>query len=306
MKVKKFDGYWNPAAQTLGGVEMIYMSDSTAALNAIKSGSADAGQVREAELDPAKNAGLNVIEGFDLGFGNIGLNPNLQPALKDEKVRMAINLAINRQELVDGILFGYGRVTNQPFPKGYFAHNDAVENYPFDPNKAKSLLAEAGYANGFDLTLTVVSGPTQRINEAIADQLSKIGIRTKVTSVEAAALSQQISIDQTIAAATLRWTGRPDPTSTIDLLYMPGGSQNPANLTSVRAIELNNQQRAETDPAKRALILQELMSEFVEHPAASQIVLFESLSAIASNKKVVGLEIWKTGKVEFGGVSMTK
>ncbi|WP_406068866.1 ABC transporter substrate-binding protein [Micromonospora sp. NBC_01638] len=306
LKVKKFNGYWEPDAQKLAGVVMVFMSDTNAALNAIKSGGAHAGQIREAEIDPAKRAGLNVLEGYDLGFQNIILNPDNVPALRDEKVRLALNLAINRQEIVDGLLFGYGKATNQPFPEGYFAHSNNAPQYQHDPDRAKKLLAEAGYPDGFEMELTNAPGPSARISEVLADQFKKVGVRTKLNQIESSALGQQLSVDKTTQAVNVRWTGRNDPTATLALLYMPKGPQNPSNMATDRAIELFEAQKAESDPGKRAKLLAELADEFVEHPPASQIVLFQSVSAIASSKKVVGLQEWKTGKVEFRGVGITK
>ncbi|MFJ2028671.1 ABC transporter substrate-binding protein [Streptosporangium sp. NPDC087985] len=305
LKVKKWDGYWDPAAVKLAGVEMSFMADTTAGLNAIKSGGIDAGQIREPEIDPAKQARLNVLEGYDLGFQNIIMNPDLVPALKDERVRLAVNLAIDRKAIVDGVVFGYGKPTNQPFPEGYFAHSDAAEQYPYDPEQAKKLLAEAGYPNGFEWTIDNVPGPGTRINEAIADQLSKVGIKVTVRQTEAAALGAALSEAKTVAAANVRWTGRPDPTSTLTLIYMPGGPQNPSNMASENAKTLFDKQKIEIDPAKRAALLGELSKELVDHPPAN-IVLFQSVSAIAANQKVVGLQEWTSGKVEFRGVGMTK
>ncbi|MDR7084141.1 peptide/nickel transport system substrate-binding protein [Arthrobacter ginsengisoli] len=303
--VKKFDGYWDPSAQKLAGVQMSFMADTTAILNSIKSGGADAGVVREPEIDGAKAAGLQVVEGYDLGFGNILMNPELVPALKDERVRMAVNLAIDRKEIVDGVLFGYGKVTNQPFPEGYFAHSGSAANYAYDPEKAKTLLAEAGFKDGFAMTIDNVPGPGTRINEAMAAQLAKVGIRVTVRQTEAAAASAQYGAKKA-DALSVRWTGRPDPTSTLSLIFMPGGSNNPSNMASENAIALFNKQKAEADPAKREALLQELSKELVDHPPASNIVLFQSVTATAGTKKVVGLEGYVTGKLEFRGVGMTK
>lgn len=305
LAVKKYEGYWDPEAQGLAGVEMSFMADTTAILNAVKSGSADAGAIREPEIDGAKSAGLNVVEGYDLGFGNLLMNPDEVPALKDERVRMAVNLAIDRQEIVDGVLFGYGKVTNQPFPEGYFAHSDKAENYPHDPKRAKELLAEAGYPDGFEWKITNVPGPGSRISEALAAQLAEVGIKVKVEQTEAAALTAAYS-DGTAHTLNVRWTGRPDPTSTLALIFMPGGSNNPSNMASKRAVELFEQQKAEVDPQKRADLLAQLSDELVEHPPASNVVLFQSVTAIAAKPEVVGLDDYITGKVEFRGVGMTK
>lgn len=304
-KVKKFEGYWDPSVQKLAGVEMSFMADTTAILNSLKSGGADAGVVREPEIDGAKAAGMQVIEGYDLGFGNILMNPERVPALQDERVRLAVNLAIDRQEIIDGVLFGYGKVANQPFPEGYFAHSDDAKAYPYDPEKAKELLAEAGFADGFEWSIYNVPGPGSRISEALASQLAKVGITVKVQQVEAAALTSSYSA-KTADALNVRWTGRPDPTSTLALIFMPGGSNNPSNLASENAVKLFNQQKTEADPAKRTELLQQLSKELVDHPPASNIVLFQSMTAVAASTKVVGLNGYMTGKLEFRGVGMTK
>ncbi|QIX25544.1 hypothetical protein ncot_02255 [Nocardioides sp. JQ2195] len=306
LRTEKFDGYWGPEAQKLAGIEMTFNADTTAILNAIRSDSVDAGYLREPEIDTAKSAGLQVVQGYDLGFGNILMNPDLTPALKDERVRMAVNLAIDRQSLVDGVLFGHGKVTNQPFPGGYFAHNDDVPQYDYDPEAAKELLKEAGFPNGFTWPIHNVPGPGTRINEAVAGQLEKVGIKVKVLETEAAAVGAMYSVEKTAPALNVRWTGRPDPTATLDLVFMPGGSNNPSGLASKKAIELNEQQRAESDDAKRAELLQELSAELVEHPPASNIVLFQSVTATGANNKVVGLDAYISGKIEFRGVGMTE
>ncbi|MHA6695253.1 ABC transporter substrate-binding protein [Homoserinimonas sp. A520] len=303
--VKKYEDYWEPDAQKLAGLEMTFMADTTAILNALRSGTADAGTIREPEIDSAKSAGLQVIEGYDLGFGNLLTNPEVVPALADEKVRMAVNLAIDRQEIVDGVLFGYGKVSNQPFPEGYFAHSDEAEQYPYDPDEAMKLLKEAGYADGFDWRITGVPGPGIRIIEALASQLAKVNINVTVDQTEAAALTAAYSNNERETLA-VRWTGRPDPTSTLGLIFMPGGSNNPSDLASKTAIDLFEKQKVETDSAKRAELLGQLSKELVDHPPASNVVLFQAVSAIGANTKVVGLQGYMTGKVEFRGVGMTE
>lgn len=301
---EKYDDYWDTDAQKLAGIEMTFNPDTTAILNAIRSDSVDAGYLRESEIDPAESAGLQVVIGNDLGFGNILMNPEATPALKDERVRMAVNLGIDREAIVEGVLLGHGRVTNQPFPEGYFAHADDVPQYDYDPERAKELLEEAGFENGFTWEIHNVPGPGSRINEAIASQLAEIGVKVEVRQTEAAALTAMYA-DGAAEALNVRWTGRPDPTATIDLIFMPGGSNNPSGMASERAIELNEQQRNESDEAKRADLLHELSAELVAHPPASNIVLFQSVTATGANNKVVGLEPYISGKIEFRGVGMT-
>ncbi|MGO4382665.1 ABC transporter substrate-binding protein [Specibacter sp. RAF43] len=304
LDVKQFDGYWDPKAQMLAGVSMSFNTDPTAALNAIRSSTVDAGYLRDSTIDPAKSAGLNIVEGYGVGFGAIVINQQLNKPLQDPRVVKAINLAINREDIVSSILFGYGKPANQPFPEGSAGRSDAPA-YSHDPAEAKKLLAAAGYANGFDLTLTNAPGPNQRVSEAVAAQLEKVGIRVKVKNLEGAALAQGLSTTKNLEAVTTVWTGRADPSLTLEQMFLPTGITNPGGKASEKLVSLYQQQRNELDPAKRAELLAQISTEIVENPG-SPIILFQSVNAVASAKKVTGLQTWQSGKLEFRGVGLTK
>jgi peptide/nickel transport system substrate-binding protein len=102
-----------------------------------------------------------------------------QPELKDVRVRQAINYALDRP-LISNALFGkMAEPSAQLQSKGFLGHDPAIEKrYPYDPAKAKALLAEAGYPNGFELKLQYVNNTLSRfLTMAIAGQLKKVGIR---------------------------------------------------------------------------------------------------------------------------------
>jgi peptide/nickel transport system substrate-binding protein len=106
--------------------------------------------------------------------------------LKDLRVRKAISKAINRQGIVDRVLEGVGIPAGQLLPEGFFGVSPNLKVEKYDPNGAKKLLAEAGYPNGFGITL---DGPNNRyindkdIVQAIAPMLTRIGIETKVETM---------------------------------------------------------------------------------------------------------------------------
>jgi peptide/nickel transport system substrate-binding protein len=106
--------------------------------------------------------------------------------LKDVRVRRAISKAINRPALVERVMEGAARVTGQLMPDGMFGYNPALKPEAFDADGARKLLAEAGYPDGFGLTL---HGPNDRyvnddqIAQAIAQMLARIGIATKVETM---------------------------------------------------------------------------------------------------------------------------
>jgi peptide/nickel transport system substrate-binding protein len=109
-----------------------------------------------------------------------------QPELKDLRVRQAINYALDRK-LISNALFGkMADPTVQMQSKGFMGYDPAIEKrYPYDPVKAKALLAEAGYPNGFELKLQYVNNTLSRfLSMAIAGQLKKVGIRVVTEEIQ--------------------------------------------------------------------------------------------------------------------------
>jgi peptide/nickel transport system substrate-binding protein len=106
--------------------------------------------------------------------------------LRDVRVRRALSKAINRQALVDRVMEGAARPTGQLMPDGMFGYTPALKPEPYDPDGARKLLAEAGYADGFGL---ILHGPNNRyvnddqIAQAIAQMLTRIGIATRVETM---------------------------------------------------------------------------------------------------------------------------
>jgi peptide/nickel transport system substrate-binding protein len=103
--------------------------------------------------------------------------------LRDRRVRQAINYGVDKDGIIRTILEGNGGAVGGPLTPVMFGFAPDVKPYPYDPERAKKLLAEAGFAQGISLTLNSPNGrylKDKEVNEAIAGQLSKIGIRTQV------------------------------------------------------------------------------------------------------------------------------
>ena len=103
--------------------------------------------------------------------------------LRDRRVRQAINYGVDKEGIIRTILEGNGGAVGGPLTPVMFGFAPDVKPYPYDPERAKKLLAEAGFAQGISLTLNSPNGrylKDKEVNEAIAGQLSKIGIRTQV------------------------------------------------------------------------------------------------------------------------------
>ena len=111
--------------------------------------------------------------------------------LTNQKVRQAIWHAINRQDMADKLVQGGSRVPPAPcFPTQFGCDGDAAAKYPFDPAKAKALLAEAGFPNGFEIELVTYVQPTTW-TAAIQNYLQAVGIRPKITQLQVSAAIQK-------------------------------------------------------------------------------------------------------------------
>ncbi len=109
--------------------------------------------------------------------------------LQDLRVRRAMSKAINRQALVERVMEGAAVATGQLMPEKFFGYVPALKPEPYDPEGARKLLAEAGYPDGFGLTLHAPNNRyvnDEQIAQAIAQMLTKVGILTKVDAMPAA------------------------------------------------------------------------------------------------------------------------
>jgi ABC-type transport system substrate-binding protein len=137
-------------------------------------------QFPEVRADPA-NEGL-IVEGGQLHTGYVTMNLGLTP-FDNVKVRQAVNMALNKERIVR-LINNRAVPANQPLPPAMPGYDTAYAGYPFDAAKAKELLAEAGYAEGFTTELYAMNtDPNPRIAQAIQQDLAEIGIKAEIKSL---------------------------------------------------------------------------------------------------------------------------
>ena len=165
-----------------------FIPDPNAALAALKAGDVDAtmfGLGPEHIPDLQKDARFQVIIGETTNDVIMSMNNSKKP-FNDVRVRRAVTYGINKPEVVKGAMFGLGRVigTNVDPLNPYFV--DMSGAMPYDPGKAKKLLAESGYPNGFEAVLKVAPQYyyTVRTGEVLVDQLQKVGVKIKIEQIE--------------------------------------------------------------------------------------------------------------------------
>ncbi|MDR0594230.1 MAG: ABC transporter substrate-binding protein [Bifidobacteriaceae bacterium] len=176
--------YWDPDGQYWDEVVIKVIPNINSVLNAMIAGQGDITQGDYSTADLAKDAGLHVkfVPNVFQGLSLMDRDGAIVPALGDVRVRQAINYALDREAITEALLGEYGVPTTQTLTGEGF--QPELDNYyAYDLDKAKALMAEAGYADGFDLP--VVSTPFfngDAIVQAIAGQLAEIGVNVQIDS----------------------------------------------------------------------------------------------------------------------------
>lgn len=133
------------------------------------------------------NPKLQLLTKPSISYTYIGMNMTKVP-LNDIRVRKAINYAIDKQAIIDVILNGNGKIATSPIAPGVFGFTDKTKNYEYNVEKAKELMKEAGYENGFTTSILVFSGEANtQTAEIVQAYLKEIGIDLKIEIVEVSA-----------------------------------------------------------------------------------------------------------------------
>ena len=186
IELVKNPDYWGTPAR-LETVTFKFISDPTAAFGAMMAEDLDAfmgfpapENLPQFEADPRFKLLVGSTEGETILSTN-----NKQPPFDNVKVRQALAHAIDRQAIIDGAMFGYGTPIGTHFAPHNPAYVDLTAQSAYDPEKSKALLAEAGFADGFETTLHLPPPSyARRGGEIIAAQLAQVGIKAEIINVE--------------------------------------------------------------------------------------------------------------------------
>ncbi|QPZ93168.1 ABC transporter substrate-binding protein [Thioclava electrotropha] len=200
--------YWREGVPYLDSITFEVGQEPIVALLRLQQGEVD---VPGDGIPPAKfnevmdnpDEAKRVVVGGQLHTGYITLNVQMEPFDKVE-VRQAMNMAINKDRIVQ-MINGRATPANQPLPPSMPGYTKDYEGYPFDQEKAKQMLADAGYPDGFETELYVMNtDPNPRIAQAIQQDLSQIGVKV---DIKALAQANVIEAGGTPKTAPMIWSG---------------------------------------------------------------------------------------------------
>jgi peptide/nickel transport system substrate-binding protein len=197
LKYTRNENYWQSGKPYLDNVEFDYVADPMVRIASFKAGEGDVLlDVEPKDAQSLETTGKYATSKCLAGMqGLAGDGSHATSPFANLKVRQAIEYAVNRDPVVKSIGLGYWESTDQSCAKSNWGYNPAPSPYTFDPAKAKSLLAEAGFPNGLGgLPLTVANSPAASVDlyTAILEQLNNAGFGLKLDVVDPAKFGQLV------------------------------------------------------------------------------------------------------------------
>ncbi len=192
--LERYDGYWQEGVPYLDRAVFRIISDPNTRFAALQTGDIDVVPVLpEQFIQVATNPELKGTQGTATAEITVAMNNTREP-FDDLRVRQAITLAIDKQAIVNGAMFGLGTVIGSHMSPSEPYFIDLSETYPYDPQRARELLAEAGYPNGFTMSFELPEpyNIERRSGEVIAQQLREVGIDVQLSVVEWATWIERI------------------------------------------------------------------------------------------------------------------
>lgn len=267
--------YWMDGKPYLDKLIYQVIPENAARLNALQTGEIDV-------LDGMNAGDTNIVEeteGLELqkrpsfNIGYMAFNMEKEP-FDDPLVRKAINMAINKEEIVDAFYNGLADTATSPLPPSLWSHDDTLKKYDYNVEEAKKLLAEAGFADGFKTELYTMSNPRpylpepMKIAEAIQSDLAEIGITAEIVSMEWATYLEDTKNGKH-SMAMYGWTGvMADPDNFLYPNLSKTNAQVPAqNIAFYKSDEftgLITEARETIDQDKRTELYKEAQALFQE------------------------------------------
>jgi dipeptide transport system substrate-binding protein len=227
-------------------------------------------------------------------------------------VRQAINMAIDKAAILAAIFQGAGQPAKNLIPPTMWSYNDKVQDWPYDPAKAKALLAEAGHPNGFEATLWAMpvqrayNPDARRMAELIQADLAKVGVKATIVSYEWGEYRKRVQ-NAEHDMALYGWNGdNGDP----DNFFVPLASCDAGRIGGGGAAKWCNQEFeglikkavTVTDQAERAKLYEQ--AQVIMHEEAPFFLIDHSVVYLPMRKEVVGYKMSPLSRVRFDYVDL--
>jgi ABC-type transport system substrate-binding protein len=214
----------------------------------------------------------------------VGLNCEMPP-LDDRRVRQALNYAVNKADVI-ALLNGRGVEARGIVPPNMPGYHVELAGYPFDPEKARALLAEAGFAAGFATEIWTQGTDTDlKIAQKLQQDLAKVGVQLAIKSVAWASFLDAIRQPKTVPVFDLGWSADfPDPSNFLDVLFHSGGANNHAFYADPAVDRLLEEARTVLDETARFAL--DADAERLIVAAAPLLLLYHPITYVMHDRRV--------------------
>lgn len=285
INLEKFDNYFEEGLPKMERVEFKIFADLNAGVLALSNGEIQYMQINY-DMIPQIPEELFVIEQSPMNTVQLmGLNNDFEP-FKDKRVRQALNYAIDKQEIIAVIAPGAPEVDSNFSPVMPFWYEELKDYYTPDPEKAKALLAEAGYSD-LKFTVRVPAEYPYHVNAAqvIEQQLQKIGVTMKIDVIDWSTWLEDVYAGRNHDATIIGLTGKMDPDSILKR-FASGYARNFINFNNARYDELIYTGAREPDVDTRVEIYKEAQRILTEE--AASVFIMDPIEYVAVDKNLKG------------------
>ena len=254
---------------------------------------------------------LQLLTQPGMNIGYLAMNFD-KPPLNNQKVRLAINHAIDKTTIIKHLYQGLGLPAKNPIPPTLWSYDDTIQDYEYNPELAKKLLEEAGYPNGFETTLWALPVPRpyipdgRALAEVIQSDLRKVGIKTKIVTYDWGTYLEKTKNGEH-DMAMLGWSADlGDPDNFFYFLLSKSSAEKPAgNIAFYRSDAMQNvleKARATSDRDERISLYKEAQQIF--HNDVPWVPLAHAKQVLVINKMVKNLKLQPLNWKYFQKVSL--
>jgi peptide/nickel transport system substrate-binding protein len=252
--LKKNPAYWKPGYPKLDKVTIVFLANSEALLLSLRGGNIDAAGITGSLVDQLDQEKFDIFSSYSNSAQLLALNNDVKP-LDDIRVRQALNYAIDTREIIDTAFSGRGEPSGSPLIPGLakYYNRDLLNPYPYNPERARALLREAGQESGFSLEITVPSNYTMHVDTAqvIVNQLSRVGVKANIRLVEWATWLSDVYRGRKYQATIISLDAANSSPRMFLSRYLSTGSSNFINFKNADYDRVYQASLQETDEARR-------------------------------------------------------
>lgn len=304
--VEKNADYWNPELPYLDSVTFQIVPDADTALTQLQAETIDVWQYLTDDQVAVIADDFNILQGSVNYVQALFLNNDFEP-FKDVRVRQAMCYAVDRDQINMALFGGKSSIigTNMIPAFAKYYNEDTTSYYTYDPEKAKSLLAEAGYENGFDLVINVPDNykPHEQTAEIIVEQLKAVGINATINLEEFSSWVENDYNGRKFEATIVAVDGTLSPSSWLAKNPSTAGN-NFTNYKNEKFDELYAAALATTDDAEKTDLYKQ--AEMVLCEDAASVYIQDPANLVALNKALDGYAFYPCAAQDMSGVHYVK